>query len=327
ERLALNLLREDPLQRLEREVADVLSATARRLPWEILKQEGDDFGPNLRDAETADGQGERKTNYRRLQEFAGDLGLEMRHVDIRRTLTETDIEIDVTKRSSQSSTAIAQIKHQLEVETEQLAHRRDLLRDQHQREREIADARGRQALQGMARLQMVLDGIAREGVRAFSQPVDGIRSFPALQEAFREIQGIQASLAGFLGGQPSTPVLEPSSEGPPELTGSTERLLEVSVRTSDPVERLVAQAFHLLRSLRGNPRDHRRILVTVLHLVAEAGLGRDGDEEFLIACRDDLENRLHPVASALEKEQLAFLRSVMDVEELRQKLDQEDRRG
>lgn len=327
ERLALHVSKDDPLQRLEREVADVLSAAARCLPWEILKREGTDFGARLRDAETADGQGERKTNYRRLQEFAGGLGLEIRHLDISRTLTEADLEIDIVTRSTEVLTAKAIIQQQLDVETERLTHELGLLRDRHRLERDIAVAQGMQALQGMERLRMVLDGIAKEGIRALSQSVEGIRSFPAIQEALVEMQGIQASLAGLLGTQAHTPASQMASGSPAKLVSPPEHLPEGSVRASDPLERLVAQSFHLLRSLRGNPGDHRRILATVLHLVAESGLGREADEEFLFACRDDLENRIRPVESALEKEQLVFLRSILEVEGLRQKLAWEDSRG
>jgi len=70
----------DPLERLQEEVASVLSTTARRFSLENMEQEGKDFGRRLREVETTDEQGESKTNFRRLQDFASTLGFELRHL-------------------------------------------------------------------------------------------------------------------------------------------------------------------------------------------------------------------------------------------------------
>ena len=86
------------------------------------------------------------------------------------------------------------------------------------------------------------------------------------------------------------------------------------------MESIVAEAFRHLRILDENPWDQRRILASVLHLVAEAGLGTEADEEFLMACRDDLEGRLDPVQAALAKEPRDFLGSILDLDGLRQRL-------
>lgn len=319
ERLSLSLLYEDPLQRLEEEVGKVLSGTARHLPWEAMEREGEEFGAILRDAETTDGQGECKTNYQRLQTFAEDLGLELRHVEVTRTLTEIDIEDKQAEREKERLKRIARSEQNLAVERERLAHETEFLRDRLKLEREIAAAHGKQALQSMERLQAVLDGIGREGIRALSQSVDGVRSFPALHDALKEVQSIQVSLAALSGGQFNTSISNAATSRV-LVQDAPEHLLVASTRVADPMERLVVQVFHHLRALDGNKEDKRRLLVTILHLIAEAGRGREADEEFLAACGDDLKAQLLPVESALEDEEVTFLRSILNFEELRHTL-------
>jgi len=312
ERLALCLVSEDPLQRLEKEVARLLSATARHLSWESMKREGEDFGRRLREAETTDGQGERKTNFQRLQSFAGDLGFELWNVEITRTLTEADVEEDLTKRRNERLKVVARSERDLEAERDQLEHERELLRNRLKLERDIVNAQGQQALQGMERLRMVLDGITKEGLRGLSQAVGGVRSFPAINDALLEIRTIQSSLMGLSSGASSVPALD--AAGSPVL-----QVAEVR-RPSDPLERLVTEAFQQMRALDGNPADKRRILAIILHLVAEAALGREGDENYLEGCRENLKQELYPLESALEEEQRDFLRRITDLEELRQEL-------
>ena len=98
ERLGLSLSDKDPLERLQDEVANLLSATARRFSWEDMKQEGEDFGLRLREAKTTDGQGESKTNFQRLQGLRRSLGLELRHLDVLRSLTEPDLADEKRRR-------------------------------------------------------------------------------------------------------------------------------------------------------------------------------------------------------------------------------------
>jgi hypothetical protein len=49
-------------------------------------------------------------------------------------------------------------------------------------------------------------------------------------------------------------------------------------------------------------------------------MGADADEQFLTMCRDDLEERLQPIQSGLGKEPLEFLESILDLEDLRERL-------
>jgi hypothetical protein len=318
ERLGLSLSDRDPLERLQEEVASVLSATARRFSWESMKREGEDFGLRLRETETTDGQGESRTNFQRLQGFAASLGLDLRHLDVLRSLTEPDLEADKKVRVNERQKVIARSDQELAAEQEQLNHEIQALKNQHRIERETAIAQSSQALQGMQRLRLVLDAVAKGGVQAIHISAGELRSFDAIQRALFEIQGIQANLAGMAGS--TAPSL---ASGAPvgALAGAVPgAALDWTAHPGSPVESAVAEAFRHLRSLDENPRDQRRILASVLHLVAEAGLGTDADEEFLTGLRDDLAGRLQPVRSALPSELLRFFDSIMDLEGLRQRL-------
>jgi hypothetical protein len=318
ERLGLSLSDQDPLERLQEEAANVLSATARRFSWDDMKQEGEDFGLRLRESETTDGQGERRTNFQRLQSFAGDLGFELRHLDVLRSLTEPDLEDEKRARENERRKAIARSDQGLATEREKLNHEIQSLRDHLRLERETSVARSSQALQGMQRLRLVLDAITREGIRGISQSVDDLHSFAAIHDALNEIQGIQASLAVMSGG-PALTLASGAEKGGAEGSAPGP-VLELTARRSSPLESIVAQAFRHLRPLDENPQDQRRILASVLHLVAEAGLGADADTEFLTAFRDELAGRLQPLQAALEKEPRDFLSSILDLEGLRQRL-------
>lgn len=318
ERLGLSLSGRDPLERLEDEVASLLSATARQFSWEVMKQEGEDFGFRLREAEMPDGQGESRTNFRRLQDFAATLGLDLRHLDVLRFLTEPDVAPGVIARSNERRKETARSDKEVAAEQEQLNHELQALRDQHRIERETAIARSSQALQAMERLRSVLDAIAQGGSQAIVRSADDLRSFSGIHQALIEIQGIQASLAGLSGGV--APALAAGASGGP-VTGTTAGgVVQLAARRDSPLEATVAEAFRQLRSLDENPQDQRRILASVLHLAAEAGLGAEADEEFLTGLRNDLEGRLQPVQSAMPQESLDFLGSLLDLERLRQRL-------
>ncbi|MDX6484089.1 MAG: hypothetical protein QOE95_1860 [Gaiellaceae bacterium] len=318
ERLGLSLSGQDPLERLQEEVASMLSATARRFSWEIMKREGEDFGLRLREAEATDGQGERRTNFHRLQSFAGDLGLELRHLDVLRSLTEPDLADEKKVRVNEQQKVIARSDQGLAAEREQLNHELQSLRDQHGIERETAMARSSQALQGMERLRQVLDAVAEGGAQAIHQSAGELRSFDAIHRALIEVQGIQASLAGLAGG--AAPALEPAAHGKAIAGIASGGVLQLTARQGSPLESAVAEAFRHLRILDENPRDQRRILASVLHLIAEAGLGTEADENFLIGMREDLEGRLYPVKGAIPEEPRDFLESILDLEGLRQRL-------
>jgi hypothetical protein len=318
ERLGLSLSGQDPLERLQEEVASVLSATARRFSWEVMKREGEDFGLRLREAEATDGQGERRTNFHRLQSFAGDLGLELRYLDVLRSLTEPDLADEKKVRVNEQQKVIARSDQGLAAEREQLNHELQSLRDQHGIERETAIARSSQALQGMERLRQVLDAVAEGGAQAIHQSAGELRSFDAIHRALIEVQGIQASLAGMAGG--AAPALEPAAHGKAIAGTAAGGVLQLTARQGSPLESAVAEAFRHLRILDENPRDQRRILASVLHLIAEAGLGTEADENFLIGMREDLEGRLYPVKAAIPEEPRDFLESILDLEGLRQRL-------
>jgi hypothetical protein len=287
-----------------------------------MKQEGEDFGFRLRESETTDGQGQRRTNFQRLQAFAADLGLELRDLDVLRSLTEPDLADEKKVRENERKRVIDRSDLGLAAEREQLTHELQSLRDAHRVERETAVARSSQALHGMERLRLVLDAITREGIRGISQSVDGIHSFAAIHDALSEIQSIQVSLGALSGGSggPGPPVQALAPGGEMSRAGSSAGVLELTARRASPLESIVAQAFGHLRILDENPQDQRRLQASVLHLVAEAGLGPEADEEFLTSFRDELERRLHPVRSALDQEPRDFLDAVLDLEGLRQRL-------
>lgn len=319
ERLGLNLSDQDPLERLQEEVASLLSATARHFSWEDMKEEGEDFGLRLREAEATDGKGERRTNFNYLQGFADDLGFELQHLDVLRSLTEPDLEDDKRRRANDRRKVIARSDQQLATEQERLNHDLQSLKEQNRIERETALARSSQALQGMERLRSVLDAIAQGGVQAIHQVTGEIRSLDAIHGALIEIQGIQTSLAAMSGG--AAPALPPPGSNGGAIEGaSTGGAPQLTARRDSPMESVVAEAFRHLRILDENPRDQRRILTSVLHLVAEAGLGTEADEEFLTISRDDLEDRLRPVKAAIPDEPRDFLNSILDLEELRRRL-------
>jgi hypothetical protein len=319
ERFGLSLSGRDPLERLEEEVASLLSATARRFSWEVMKQEGEDFGLRLREAEVADGQGECRSNFRRLQDFAASLGLDLRHLDVLRFLTEPDVTPGVIVRSNERRKEVVRSEKEVAAVQERLDHELQAQRDQHRIERETAIARSSQALQGMERLRSILDAIVQGGSQAIVRSAGDLRSFSGIHQALIEIQGIQASLAGLSGGTAAPALAAGAPEGP--VAGAVAGgVVQLAARRDSPLESMVAEAFRQLRSLDGNPRDQRRILASVLHLAAEAGLGSEADEEFLTGLRNDLEGRLQPVQSALPQESLAFLGSILDLEDLRQRL-------
>src|SRR4051812_49079092 len=170
--LALHLEGGDPLQSLEDEVAKVLSATARQLPWETIRQETPDFGLSLLAAESTEGLGERRVNFERLRDFAAKRGLDLRHIDITRSLTEVDLQVPIKEEEVVSQIKLATLQSQLTTAQAQLKYQEESLRDENEWDRNRLAAQRKQILEGMERLRMVLDGIAREGVRGVSQSVD-----------------------------------------------------------------------------------------------------------------------------------------------------------
>ncbi len=307
EDLALKL-DDDPLQLLEDEIARVLSSTARHLSWMLMKTESQEFGLHLLDAEGTEGLGEKRKNFDVLRLYAKNLGLDLRHIDVSRSLAEGDIQPDIVKTRENADTqlTVASIQHAVTLELDRMKHERARLA-----------VEGSNALRGLGRLRMVLDKIAKQGVRGLSQAVDGVRSFAAINDALAEIQCLQGSFMALSGGQGplampgSIPISQVSPDG---------RFLGASPRASDPLERLVMELFQHLRALDHNPADKRQLLSIALHLLAEAAQGQKADGEFLAAVRGELEERLDFLEAALDDEPLEFLKRIMDVDAIQQEL-------
>ncbi|HEY0511785.1 MAG TPA: hypothetical protein VGH73_07775 [Thermoanaerobaculia bacterium] len=236
-------------------------------------------------------------------------------------MTEPDLEDEKKVRVNERRKVIARSDQRLATEQEYLNHDLQTLRDQNRIERETAIARSSQALQGMERLRLVLDSIAHGGSQAVERSAGELRSFSGIHDALIEIQGIQASLAAATGG--ALPSLASGVPGGAIGGVPSQSVLQPTARRDSPLESTIAEAFRHLRSLDENPRDQRCILASVLHLVAEAGMGAEADEQFLTDLRDNLEGRLQPVQSALPREPLDFLESILDLEGLRQRLSLE----
>jgi hypothetical protein len=316
--LGLGLSDQDPVERLQEEVASVLSATARRFSWEKMKKEGEDFGRLLCKGELTDTKGEIKNNFNHLQKFVGDLGLELLRLEVFRSLNDSELDDEKKKRENERQIAKERSDLELATERENSSHKLQSLKDQHKIERETSVARSSQVLHGMERLRLILDAAAEGGVQAIHQSAGELRSFNAIHRALIEIQRIQASLAGLWGG--TAPTLAPGTYGEAIEGVASEDVCEPTTCRNSPLESIVAEAFQHLHCMEENPKDQRRILASVLHLVAEAGLGVEADKEFLSELRDDLKRRLQPVRSALPSEPLDFLESILDLERLQQRL-------
>jgi hypothetical protein len=194
ERLAASLPEQDPLERFQDEAASVLSSTARRLSWEVITQEGDDFGLRLRETETMDGRGECRTNFQRLQIFADDLGLELRHLDVFRSFSESDLKGLAKFKESDHHRLISHSDQAFRAEREQFTNEIQSLSYQFKMGREAALAWSSQVLEKLERLRLLLDAITREGVRGIQQSV-----IEAIHNSLNEIRGIQTSLAALSG--------------------------------------------------------------------------------------------------------------------------------
>ncbi|HSK76931.1 MAG TPA: hypothetical protein VLQ45_10775 [Thermoanaerobaculia bacterium] len=317
--LAVNMEGGDPLKNLEEEVARVLGVTARYLPWEVLQRESSNFGFLLLGAESAGEFGQVKRNLDHIREFASKHGLDLRHIDVTRSLTEKDLKIPIAENEVATQIGLAALQSQLVMAQGHLKYQQETLQDQHQWDRTLITAQRNQVLEGMARLKGVLDTVAKESSRAITQGVSNLHSFGAINEALPEILRIQSTLMALWSGTNSVTALG-TSEAPVLPASQNGPLLAEVRRPSDPLERLVTQAFQHLRILDGNPADKRRILGALLHLVAEAALGHEGDEEYLEGYRETLKQQLYPLESALEEEQRDFLRKITDLENLRQEL-------
>jgi hypothetical protein len=195
----------------------------------------------------------------------------------------------------------------------------ELSRERHRVAREAVALQGRQALDQAERLKKVLDGIANEGLRALGRSVESVSSFAGINDALVAIRGIQANLSALSAGPGPLPAL--GAAGIPVLPLTSDEPAPPRMRQpADPLERLVDEAFIHLRALDDNPQDRRRLRATVLHLLAEAALGSDGDGEYLEGCRESLERQLYPLESALSEEERNFFRRIADVETLRLEL-------
>jgi hypothetical protein len=313
-RLALAMEDGDPVKLLEEEIGRVLGVSARRLGWQVLKEESEDFGARLLEAETPDSQGEQKGNCDRLNDFSENMGLGLQRIDVTRTLTEDALRPDIAIVNAADQLAVDQVEHDL-------AREREKMKQQH----EWLAAQGRNALRGLERLQTFLDEINTQSSRALSQATDGVRSFAAIHNALREIQAIHASFSMLSTG--SHPTLGGGSGAPALGTGTPVALLPPSTLAADPLERVVLRAFEGLRDFAGDPADRRRLLGLVLHLVAEVGLGSDADSEFVEAYRGQLVELFKLLAAGMEQEEVEILRGIMDIESLRRDLSPEAPHG
>lgn len=287
-------LTSDPLQQLEDEVDALVGARVRRLAWDVIVQEGENFEDHLLPEARAKTE-DQPSLCDSLRDFASDLGLEVTRIGVSRTLPETEPvlmnEIEEKKRLVRD-----------------LEHETDLHRERLQLEKEaLADRRKLAAAQSAA-VRSWVSASGEQGARALGKMVDNIESPGGLPLA------VQAVIDGvrILNGAESRP-----HKGIPGSTPSA--LLGVGAATDAKLSWLLTELTHQFVRLPCDTSERKDLLSAALHLVGEA-IREEADGRVLQHYRQMIDEGFLRNVDVLDREQNQLFKRLKDVAALQREL-------
>lgn len=264
----------DPLRRLEEEVAEVAGAAVALLPWDDIRHGNSAISEAL-----GSGADVAASPMGRLRGFAEGLGFELKALNLGRSLTEDELEVEKTRRDLEQSSKIKDLrkthkfKDMVREEEEQCfgqkleIARADRLREiqKYKDDAEFEAAR-------VHRTIMMQDRLAESAARAIDQAANSVNSYEELQKAARSLDELRA-LASTASGRGSW------SDSSRALTEGSK--LYLPQESADGISQLISKVFSHLDKVKSDNQEKLPLISSVLHLVGEQVLDDQADPEIV----------------------------------------------
>jgi hypothetical protein len=280
----------DPLGRLQSEVKDVLLRQASMLRFEDLMNGHFDLEGYVLQVREHPPRAAEPSNLERFQELARDLGIELQRVEITRTYSSHKIGTGTERVKVDRESVLNKEKTTAEIELETLRRR------------------GERPIE-------VLDSVT-EGLRRIIENVSGdVGTVRELRGVVGEVADVRDEFARVLGGA-SVALPEP------QVRGALGPMTEAGGAGVAKLWRSeLQQLFEAVDTLDCRPSQKRVLVGKILHVLAEASLGRDSDDGSLEEHRRDLAEyceAIDLVRAVKSPEHHRYLSRFRDAESLRQ---------
>lgn len=354
----------DPITRLERETGILARRALSRIPWAEIEGRKVDLEHAILQDKSTDDSGVPKSHFEILRDFAASLGLKLQNVRVSWRLPEKVVAPPRGELDKERERRVTRLDHEIAKEKEALAAELELEREQHRHESqklkeelelqraklelkreehhqelqalkeelELQRSDVRYQLEQQAQRRKLLESqanlVAQLGQRAVNalgtamdNTASGIQDATELKRAVQEIRSVQGDVQALTAGTEVSGLHELPAAGVGQLTNGPGK---------DKVLRELAQGlFELVEDLDSDGPERRRLLSRGLHVLAEAMLLEEADDDLMATWADDVNQEFLALVDAgalSNNEQRELLKLLQDSEALRAKLSKDVRR-
>lgn len=292
ERAVVERLNDDPVHKIEVEIKQSVDAEARKLPWQrlydsVLETAGDELTNEIIGRQLE-----------RLKEYSKKYGIDLQSIVLEWRLTEEEV-----------ATIQAEIKSRRDKDLSKTRTETQKAEIQDEQEVSLLRARNEAAINSIRRREKFNDELLRQSGQAMENVVANINTPEALVRAYGVVQ--QASEL-------------PQGPGHARLGGGAAyAALPAAGVSAFPVRRFLDEVLAHLEQLCLNGIEGRRLFSDVLHLIAECSIAGSESNENVQMYVKRIESSAKVLRTSLSQAQCACLRDLLDVDQLRAKLQPE----
>lgn len=302
-RKVVDLYKSDPVGQIKRYAAQRLGDFVARQEWELI---AGDFDNTVAEDALAQEQG-------LIEARAKSFGLEIKSIELSRRLPEIYTDLARVKRKVDTDKAKATIETQSEQHKADLEHEAALAQKERERELKEKELHNEISLlesSGILHRENIKRTVEVDGAKAlssgFQRLADNIDSPTTFGNAVGEVMRL------FNDGSPG-------GRGPNALLGATTRaaLPASSSASINGLASLLHDVFALVEVIPCPEQEKKKLFSALLHLLAEALLGEDGDGQKIRLCNEEIKANILQFRQHLSMEQFKKLREFFDYEALK----------
>lgn len=278
-------LDQDPLLSVSEFANNVLAQQLLDLDWQTIKSASPDFF-NISVPSSANGRDNPRSCFHQIRGFAFDYGLDIYQVTIDRTLSEDEIEVELSQKKAEAERGMLRAQTTLDFE--------------------------RQKHQQSLKMSGVIDDVVKSINDMLVRAGEKVDSYPEMKRAMQELAQIR-DMSGYL----VAPVQDHEGNFPARQGSPAVRLMTAG--TPDVVGRLLADLAGHLGLIKSPQRF--QLYSDCLHLVAESLLGEKAKPEMVAHYCSGIVDAIEDLDELfLDRDQIAFLRQLIDTQGLRREL-------
>lgn len=327
----------DPVKRLQDEIDKLIGRHVAGMEWNRIESHFDEVGDQILKAEGTSGGGFSVIR-ERIFKLAADLGIEVKSIELRRTLLEEDLELGHIRKKD----AVEREKH--EIEHEAAGHKKSLEQKtqdlESERARKIAmaeqlykkqirelelqsdddlmeleqDVELRKQIHGNKMHDMKLEREFREkmlqstevAMRNLAENIDSAESFARAGEA------VQRTFSSIVKGPQGNTGANMLSSGTPTVVAG------LLPERSGGISHILMEALNQVDRLTCQLDDKKRVFSAILHLLAELTLGADANDGTIDLHGEKLKELSIDLKQFMSPDQFDFLHSLLSYDRIKE---------